>query len=107
MISASTLERIRAALNHAVREDLTVVNPAQASGGGGVNGRAAGRLPALRAGGHLERRELTIAHQLVHTEKGRALCELKSAASRRTLARCGGTTCAMELRRWCWRRARS
>jgi hypothetical protein len=28
-ISASTLERIRAALNHAVREDLIAVNPAQ------------------------------------------------------------------------------
>ncbi|MFB4285586.1 site-specific integrase [Nonomuraea sp. MTCD27] len=34
----------------------------------------------------LERRELTVAHQLVHTDEGLVWCEPKSAASRRTLA---------------------
>ncbi|WP_165969559.1 hypothetical protein [Nonomuraea terrae] len=32
------------------------------------------------------RRELTVAHQLVHTDDGLVLCEPKSEASRRTLA---------------------
>ncbi|MFI7131372.1 tyrosine-type recombinase/integrase [Nonomuraea sp. NPDC050153] len=144
-ISASTLERIRAtlraALNHAVREDLIAGNPAQ-----GVRLPApvqthpvvwtARREAAWRRGGErppvavwtveqlaaflrfaredplfvlwwlvalrglrrgevaglrwvdidLERRELTVAHQLVHTDEGLVLCEPKSAASRRTLA---------------------
>ncbi|MFB4271580.1 hypothetical protein [Nonomuraea sp. GTA35] len=33
-----------------------------------------------------ERRELTIAHQLVHTDEGLVRCEPESAAGRRTLA---------------------
>ncbi|MBT2230043.1 hypothetical protein KLK06_33085 [Nonomuraea sp. NEAU-A123] len=34
----------------------------------------------------LERRESTVAHQLVHTDDGLVLCEPKSTASRRTVA---------------------
>ncbi|MEV4354214.1 site-specific integrase [Nonomuraea sp. NPDC049625] len=144
-ISASTLERIRAtlraALNHAVREDLIAVNPAQgvrlptpvrthpvvwtarreaAWRHGGerptvavwtveqlaaflrfaredplfelwwlvaLRGLRRGEAAGLRwVDVDLERRELTIAHQLVHTDEGLVLCEPKSAASRRTLA---------------------
>ncbi|MEU6793120.1 tyrosine-type recombinase/integrase [Nonomuraea wenchangensis] len=144
-ISASTLERIRAtlraALNHAVREDLIADNPAQGvrlpapvrthpvvwtarreaawQRGGerpavavwtveqlaaflrfvredplfvlwwlvALRGLRRGEVAGLRwVDVDLERRELTIAHQLVHTDEGLVLCEPKSAASRRTLA---------------------
>jgi integrase len=144
-ISAATLQRIRAtlraALNHAMREDLIAANPAQkvrlpspvrthpvmwtarreaAWRHGGerppvavwtveqlaaflrfarddplfvlwwlvaLRGLRRGEVAGLRwLDVDLERRELTVAHQLVHTEQGLILSEPKSEASRRTLA---------------------